>query len=172
MSILNSTPRIIYGGINDKSRGTPTRNQTTYPQHAPLLRLWCETGPAETTYIGNDDGSFNGLFGQETLKRRGKFFNLQSMLAETLLGAGNGFFVKRLIPADARKARVLVGLEIVRDDVPAVQDRLSGFNLNGQVGGGAPLPPVDGYRARLVTMTATGEVGPAVSIPGLSLIHI
>lgn len=169
MSILNSTPRIIYGGINDKSRGTPTRNQTTYPQHAPLLRLWCETGPAETTYIGNDDGSFNGLFGQETLKRRGKFFNLQSMLAETLLGAGNGFFVKRLIPADARKARVLVGLEIVRDDIPAVQDRLSGFNLNGQVGGGAPLPPVDGYRARLVTMTATGEVGTAVSIPGTLL---
>ena len=174
MALLNSTPRIIYGGINDKSRGTQTRVQSTYPQHAPLLRLWAQTGPEETIYIGNDSGSFNALFGLDTLARRGKFYNLQSMLAETLLGAGNGFFVKRLIPQDAKKSRVILGLEIVRDEIPAVQERLSGFNYNGQVppSGGAALPPVDGYRARIVVMNATGEVGTAQPVPGTLLAEV
>lgn len=174
MTTINSTPRIVYGGFNDKSRGTPSRAPVTYPQHAPLLRLWCETGDSKTTYLGNENSDFNSMYGAETLKRRGKFFNLQSLLAETLLGAGNGFFVKRLIPSDATKSRMLVGLEIVRDEIPAVQERLSGFNYNGQIDPGqtAQLPPVDGYRARVVLMPVTGEPGTATSIPGTLLAEI
>jgi hypothetical protein len=174
MTTINSTPRIVYGGINDKSRGTPSRAPITYPQHAPLLRLWCETGDNKTVFLGNENSDFNSMFGAETLKRRGKFFNLQSLLAETLLGEGNGFFVKRLIPADAKKSRMLVGLEIVRDEIPAVQERLSGFNYNGQINPGqtAQLPPVDGYRARVVLMPVTGEPGTATEIPGTLLAEV
>lgn len=171
MSLTNATPRIIFGGINDKSRGTLSRGAITYPQHAPLLRLWCETGPDETIYIGNDSGSFNGLYGSQTLNRRSKFYNLQSMLAEKLLGQGNGFFVKRLIPEDARKARILIGFEYVEDLIPAVQTRLSGFNYDGtiQPGSDASLPPVEGYRARIVLMPVTAEPGMAQPIPGTLL---
>src|SRR5690606_16314540 len=118
MSLVNSTPRIVFGGINDKSRGTPTRAEITYPQHAPLLRLFTQTGPSETTYIGPESASFNAIFGMETLNRRSKYYNLQSMLAEVLMGEGNGFFIKRLIPEDAKKSRLIVGIEIVRDQIP------------------------------------------------------
>lgn len=168
MSLTNATPRIIYGGINDKSRGTLSRGAITYPQHAPLLRLWCETGTDKTVFVGNESGSFNGMFGMNTLARRGKYYNLQSMLAEKLLGKGNGFFVKRLIPEDARKARIVLGLEIVEDMIPSLQYRLSGFNYDGQVqvDGDDPLPPVQGYRARVVIMPYVGEVGQAEPVPG------
>lgn len=174
MSLTNATPRIIYGGINDKSRGTPSRGEITYPQHAPLLRLWTETGPEETTYIGNESASFNALFGQNTLARRGKFYNLQSMMAEKLLGEGNGFFVKRLVPQDATKARLMVAIEIVADEIPAVQYRLSGFNYNGQIDPNNPavLPPVQGYRARIVLLPASGVVGTAQPQPGTMLAEI
>lgn len=168
MSLTNATPRIIYGGINDKSRGTLSRGEITYPQHAPLLRLWCEDGTDKTTFVGSDSGSFPSLFGQNTLARRSKFYNLQSMLAEKLLGQGNGFFVKRLIPEDAKKARMIVAIEMVHDEIPAVVDRLSGFNYDGQItpGGAQPVPPVDGYRARIVLMPFTGDVGTAQPLPG------
>ena len=168
MSNVNSTPRIIYGGINDKSRGVATRAPITYPQHAPLLRLWGQTGTDKTTFVGHENSDFNAMYGVETLARRGKFFNLQSMLAETLLGAGNGFFVKRLIPQDAKKSRMIVGIEMVRDMIPAVLERLSGFNYNGQINPdqASELPPVDGYLSRIVLIPAEGEVGTAKAQPG------
>ncbi|ARV77192.1 tail sheath [Pseudomonas phage Noxifer] len=174
MSNVNSTPRIVYGGFNDKSRGTATRAPVTYPQHAPLLRLWGQTGTDKTVYLGNENSDFNSMFGSETLARRGKFFNLQSLLAETLLGAGNGFFVKRLIPEDAKKSRMIIGLELVRDLIPAVQERLSGFNYNGQINPGqtAQLPPIDGYKGRVVLMPATGAVGTAEPVPGTLLSEV
>jgi len=168
MSNVNSTPRIIYGGINDKSRGVATRAPITYPQHAPLLRLWGQTGTDKTTFVGHENSDFNAMYGIETLARRGKFFNLQSLLAETLLGAGNGFFVKRLIPQDAKKSRMIVGIEMVRDMIPAVLERLSGFNYNGQINPdqASELPPVDGYLSRIVLIPAEGEVGTAKAQPG------
>ena len=174
MASINSTPRIVYGGINDKSRGTPSRAPITYPQHAPLLRLWCESGTDKTVFLGNENSDFNTMFGAQTLARRGKFFNLQSLLAETLLAAGNGFFVKRLIPSDAKKSRLIVGLEIVRDEIPAVQERLSGFNYDGQIPepNVNPLPPVDGLRGRIVIVPVVGEPGTAEVMPGTLLAEV
>lgn len=165
MSITNGTPKIVFGGINDQSRGTLVRGDITYAQHCPLLRLFTETGPSETTYVGDSSGSFASIYGSQTLGRRSKYHNLQSLLAEKLLAEGNGFYVKRLIPEDAPKqARVILALEIVEDLIPATIIELDGFNLPGQVDNvslAADLPPVSGYRARLVTIkdneTAVGK---------------
>lgn len=172
MSMTNATPRIVFGGINDKSRGTIARGPVTFAQHCPLLRLFCETGPTATTYVGTDGANFNALFGSETLNRRGKYFNMQSLLAEKMLGNANGFWVKRLTPADAgNPARIIVALEIVADEIPKVQTALSGFDYPDAVDntGGNTLADekIAGYRARVITIADNqSAVGTQRVMPG------
>ncbi len=171
MSITNGTPKIVFGGINDQSRGTLVRGDITYAQHCPLLRLFTETGPSETTYVGDSSGSFSSIYGTQTLGRRSKYHNLQSLLAEKLLAEGNGFYVKRLIPEDAPKpARVILAMEIVPDMIPATITELDGFNAPGEVSSGTlaeTLPPVSGYRVRLVTIKDNEtDVGKQEILPG------
>lgn len=156
-SLTNAAPKFIFEGINDQSRGTMVREPETYPQHMPLLRLFTEDGPETTTLVGSGTGSFGDIFGGKTLARRGKFFNTQSLLTETLLGEGNGFFVKRLRPEDAPDpARVIVALDIVVDDIPRTTTRLSGFNYpdfvdeNVMLNGDGTVDMVDGLRGKIV----------------------
>lgn len=167
-TMTNAAPKFVFGGINDQSRRTMTLEPETYPQHMPLLRLFTQTGPEETTLVNNDSGTFNDLFGMETLNRRGKFFNLQSMLAETLLAEGNSFFVKRLRPEDAANpARLIVAIDMVDDEVPKRSKVLSGFNYPGSItddfeyDDDGNVVMVDGVRAKIVLIedndTAVGQ---------------
>lgn len=156
-SLTNAAPKFIFEGINDQSRGTMVREPETYPQHMPLLRLFTETGPTTTTLVNSSSGSFNDIFGNKTLARRGKYFNTQSLLAETLLAEGNGFFVKRLRPEDApNPARIIVAIDIVEDDIPRVSTRLSGFDYpdlvdeNVNVDENGNVETVNGLRGKLV----------------------
>lgn len=166
-TLSNAAPKFIFGGINDKSRGTMDRGQETYPQHMPLLRLFTETGPTETTLVNNASGSFNNLFGMKTLDRRSKFFNLQSMLAEVLLAEGNSFFVKRLKPEDAPKpSRLILAIDMVDDKIPKRTRSLGGFYYPGTSvddieydEDGNPIT-VDGVRAKIVLIEDNeSEVG-------------
>lgn len=164
-TLANAAPRLIFGGINDLSTGTDVRQQQTVAQHTPLLRIFSETGPEETTLIDQNSGSFNSIYGSQTLARRSKYFNLQSLLVETLLAEGNPLFIKRLKPSDApAPARIILALDIVEDRIPKSTVTLDGFEY----------PPIDpesieeldpsqtvlGHRARLVMIEDnTGEVG-------------
>ena len=115
---VHAFPRIVFNGIRDRSRRPFMRPEITFAQHTPLLRLFTETGPTETTYVGVGDSSFASVFGEATLDPRSKFYNLQSLLALTLLGEGNGFYVKRLQPEDANApSRICLALEMVKDFV-------------------------------------------------------
>lgn len=177
MPITNGTPKIVFGGINDKSRGTLVRGEITYPQHCPLLRLFTETGPSETVYVGNDSGGFAAIYGAQSLARRSKFFNLQSLFAEKLLSEGNGFWVKRIVPEDAgNPARIIVALEIVPDLIPATINQLAGFNYQGTetasvaTVGAAAAEMISGYRARLITIADNAtDVGRQEVLPGTLL---
>lgn len=171
VSLVNAAPKLITGGINDQSRGTLVREPVTFPQHLPLLRLFTETGPETTTLVGTSGSGFNELYGANSLNRRSKYFNTQSLLAETLLAEGNAFFVKRLKPEDAgNPARVIVGIDIVKDMVPRRVDQLAGFNYPDQVPGTDPEIPeseVEGYRARIVLINRNDvEVGKQVPVEG------
>jgi hypothetical protein len=167
MTLSNAAPKIIFDGIRDGSRGTLAQEPETFAQHTPLLRLFAQSGPTHTIYPGQN---FTGIFGTETLNRRSPYFNTQSLLAETLLGEGNGFFVKRLVPEDAAPpARITLAIDIVADEIPKTVGRLDGFDypqdgsspddvvldVNGEP------EMVMGYRARLVLLddnvTAVGQ---------------
>lgn len=153
----NAAPKVVFSGINDQSRGTNVRDPETYPQHLPLVHLFTQTGPTSATLVNANSASFNDIFGSQTLDRRGKFFNLQSLLTETMLGEGNAVFVKRLKPEDApAPARIIVAIDLVEDDIQQRTTALSGFNYPGNVDDtlvfdddGNPVM-VEGYRARIV----------------------
>ncbi len=156
-TLTNAAPKIIFGGINDRSRGTLVRDPETYPQHLPLVRLFTQTGPEETTLVNNNSASFNDIFGMQTLARRSKYHNLQSLLTETLLGEGNAVFVKRLRPEDApNPARIIVAIDMVDDQIPKRTKSLSGFNYPGSVQDdtvydeNGDVVTVDGVRGKIV----------------------
>lgn len=171
---FNAVPRIVFNGIRDRSRRAFIRPETSYAQHTPLLRLFTETGPTETTYVGDTDDGFASIFGQSSLDQRSKFFNQQSLLALNLLGQGNGFYVKRLKPEDAgNPSRIIVAIDIVRDLVPQTITRLSGFNYpdlvsdtaNGPIAAAAKT--VEGFKARIVLIPDnTSDVGTQRVLPG------
>ncbi len=170
---VNAFPKIVFNGIRDLSRRPFIRPEITFAQHTPLLRLFTETGPTETTYVGVGSDSFAGVFGEKTLDPRSKFFNMQSLLALELLGEGNGYFVKRLRPEDAgNNARIILGLELVKEEVPEVIDQLAGFNYPGQVDDVSNSPvgevgTVEGYRVRIVAIKDNqSEVGTQRVLPG------
>jgi len=171
---FNAVPRIVFNGIRDRSRRAFIRPETTYAQHTPLLRLFTETGPTETTYVGDSDDGFAGIYGQMSLDPRSKFFNQQSLLALNLLGQGNGFYVKRLRPEDARNpSRITVAIDMVRDLVPQTITRLSGFNYptavsditRGPIAADAAM--VEGWKVRVVLIADnTTEIGTQRVLPG------
>lgn len=171
MTTFNAVPGINFDGIDDNSRGTVTYPDLTFPQHCPLVRLFCETGPSETTYVSGESASFNDLFGNQTLNPRSKFFNTQSLLTTTLLEKANGFYVKRLIPDDAgNPARIIIALEIVPDLIPKTVTALSGFNypnIADVTTASTTTEMVEGYRARLIQIIDnTSQVGTQRVLPG------
>jgi hypothetical protein len=174
MSYINAVPRVTFEGIRDLSRRAFQRPPVTFAQHTPLLRLFCETGPSETTYVGNDTGGFATIYGENSLSPRSKYFNQQSLLALQLLSEANGFYVKRLIPEDAgNPARIIVALEMVLDYVPQTITQLSGFNYPDAVADLRASPvasadqEVEGYRARVILIRDNvSEVGTQRKLPG------
>lgn len=108
-----AAPKLVFDGLEDISTRTVVPEPLPSPQHKPLLRLWLPSGP-DTVAVPVDlaPGAFQQLYGAEALNRRGAFWNNQSLLAETLLAAGNGFEVERLKPADAKPpARLILGID-------------------------------------------------------------
>jgi hypothetical protein len=176
MGTTNASPKIVFGGIDDQSRRPLARPAVTFAQHAPLLRLFAQTGPETTEWVGTESGGFASLYGALTLARRGQYYNLQSMLAEKLLGEGNGFAVKRLIPDDApAPARIIIALELVRDAIPATTVALSGFDYPEDVAdvsgntaqAQAVGDTVNGLRARIITIQDNQSgVGKQRVLPG------
>lgn len=174
-TFTNATPRVVFSGIRDRSRRALIRPDETYAQHTPLLRLFTETGPTATTYVGDTDDGFAGIYGQLSLDPRSKFFNQQSLLALNLLGQGNGFYVKRLKPEDAANpARIIVAIDMVRDMVAKQITRLSGFlypttTTTGTGGDVVTLADeqVEGFKARItLILDNESEVGTQRALPG------
>lgn len=174
-TFTNATPRVVFSGIRDRSRRALIRPDETYAQHTPLLRLFTETGPTATTYVGDTDDGFAGIYGQLSLDPRSKFFNQQSLLALNLLGQGNGFYVKRLKPEDAANpSRIIVAIDMVRDMVPQQITRLSGFLYPTATtqGGSSDVTTladqmVEGFKARITLIEDnSAEVGTQRRLPG------
>lgn len=172
-SFTNATPLLAFSGINDQSRGTNVRVVRTTGQFAPLLRIFAETGPTETTLVDTQSGSLTDIYGLKTLDRRGKFFNMQTLLAEALAAEGVPLFIKRLRPDDAgNPARITLAIDVVRDEIPKTNNQLAGFDYPEIVGDEIDVDPdaiekVIGIRGRIVLLESNAAaVGTAAPTPG------
>lgn len=112
---ISAAPHLNLQGIRDDSIRAPVQEPEQVPTHLPHVFLFAEKGPEISLASGT---VFQTLFGSKTLDSRSAFYNHQSELAATVMGAGNSIFVQRLKPADAGpNARLLVSLDIVADQI-------------------------------------------------------
>lgn len=151
--IFNAAPMPYLRGIRDESRGVNVRDPEELPTHLPHFYFYAEQGPTEPMYVAGD--SLTTIYGLKTVDPRYKYYNHQTVCAQTVMGEGNGIFVQRVIPADAGpKARVLLSLDIVADDIQQYQRDVAGkfvLDAGGNkieiTGAGATKP---GYRLKWV----------------------
>lgn len=149
-TIINAAPFANLLGIQDLSGRPPVQDPEVIPTHLPHAFIYAQTGPTTPQLVSGD--AFDRAFGAKSLDSRSPYFNHQSVLVNTLQGKGNAVMVQRVIPADAGpKARMLLSLEIVEDEIPQYQRGSNGKFLLDQTG--AKIPVVGntteiGYKAR------------------------
>lgn len=160
MALKDSFPHIVYPGIHDESETAVIRRIQTTPQHLAVIPIWAQSGPTTTTLVSTSS-ILTDLYGTQTMATRGKYFNTATLFARTMLAQGNSIMVKRLIPSDTKPAaRVILGIDIVKDQVPDSTDPKS-------VDTDITTSRVEGVRARLVLIEDnTNDVGAQKPIAG------
>ncbi len=117
--IKNAAPRPILTGFKDESgRALPTVREAI-PQHLPLVYIQTQRGPIDPQLVAGRD--MLTMYGDTSFDERSKYFSHQTMVATTANGNGNVVMVKRVIDDAAKRASLVLCLEIVEDDLPAYQ---------------------------------------------------
>lgn len=116
MAIKNNTPGAILNGIKDESIVALVPEPEELPIHLAHLYLRTAWGPEESLLLGS--GDFTRIYGADSVDPRLPYRNHATVMLETLQGAGNSVFVKRVIPADAKRASSTVVLTI--DSTPGI----------------------------------------------------
>ena len=161
MSVLkNAYPHIDYNGFRDVSPRSAAAAVETTPQHMPVIPIFSQSGPTNTTVMPSY-ALGTELFGEQTFATRGKFFNMSTLMLRTALKQGNAVAIKRLIPSDAKPAaRVILALDIVKDQVP---DSTNPASLDSDLN----TPRVAGVRARWVLIKDNSlDVGAQKAVAG------
>ena len=160
MALKNNFSHIEYPGIHDESEVAVIKRIQSTPQHLAIIPVWGQSGPIKTTMTTNA-GLVTELYGNQTMATRGKFFNTATLFARTILSKGNAVMLKRLIPSDAAPpARVILGIDIIQDQVPDSADPKS---LDTDI----TTARINGVRGRLVLIKDnTSEVGSQKPIAG------
>ncbi len=148
--IINAAPFANLLGVQDKSQGVPVYEPESVPTHLPHVYFFAEKGPTLPQLVSGD--SLVQMYGAKTLDPRSAYYTHQTQLVNTLQGVGNAVMAQRVIPADAGpKARLLLSLEIVADQVPTYERNADGSyeldNAGAKIETGTT---VAGFKARWV----------------------
>lgn len=148
IQLNKSTPRHIQLGTEDLSARALPVQQETVPQHLPLFLSFTERGKTEPQIVSSL-GYINKNFGRETLNKKGRFYNHQSLFIEQIIGQGNSIMVRRMIPAGALKAFLRLSVEILADEIPDYErDEVTGNYVRDANGDLIPIGTVNGHRVR------------------------
>ena len=168
-NIISAAPTMHLTGIKDSSTRAPVREPLAVPTHTPLALLLTAWGPETLQLVGGQ--SANSIFGAKSFDPRSKFYTHATALHAEVLAEGNPIMVKRLRPRDAGpKARVLISLDIVADQIQQYERNPDGSFRLGQDGNKIAIvganAKIAGHRAKWVvndwragqTVQAFGEV--------------
>lgn len=150
-AILNAAPRPILNGIHDLSQRAAVMEAEVRPTHFPLFFFYAQKGVEEPQFITSD--TLTELYGTQTINPRSKYYTHQTEFLSSVLGEGNACMGRRLVPADARTARLLIALEIVADPAVAQYQRAADGSYLLDAAGKRILKSestVAGYTARWV----------------------
>lgn len=149
-AILNAAPRPLLNGIRDLSARAAVREAEVRPTHFPLFFFYAEQGPEEPQFITSD--TLTQLYGSKTIDPRSKYYTHQTEFMSSVLGEGNAVMGRRIVPADAKTARLLLALEIVADPaVPQYERASDGSYLLDNAGQPITMEEtIAGYTARWV----------------------
>lgn len=114
MAIKNATPTFITPGYEDRSGRAPVSEPDTTPFHFPLIFIQAAGGPLDVIAPGS---KLTATYGDKSFDARSPFYSHATHLLSRIQGAGSTCMVKRLVSADAASAKLVVGLEVVEEDV-------------------------------------------------------
>lgn len=121
VQIYNSTPNILYTGIDDKSGRVITPEVEQLPQHLPLFFGFFEKGNEEVNVVGSS--SLKTTYGSKFLDYSGKYATHSTPFIEGITGEGNLVMVQRLRPEGAKTAWIRLSLGVLKR--PLVDRRLA-----------------------------------------------
>lgn len=113
-AIINAAPRAILRGVQDLSGRPPVYEPEALPQHLPHVFLLTERGTG-VPQITIGDG-LNKLYGAKSFDLRlrageGGYATHQTLLATVLSQNANQMLIQRLIPKDAKTARLRLSVD-------------------------------------------------------------
>lgn len=112
--IPNGTPQLILLGTNDLSGAEIVAAPVSRPTHLPLCYFYARRAYPGARIIG--DG-FQSQYHTDTFDPRKKYFNSATAFVRGFLGKGNAVMAENIIPADAKKARVRLSIEVADKEV-------------------------------------------------------
>lgn len=113
--ISNASPKVIFSGVQDLSSANVLPEREARAQHTAIFYAFTESGKELPEFV--DTATAKKLYGDMTFDSRGPFYNHQLATAEMVMATGNKTFLKRVIPADAKRASVRIGIEIAPNDI-------------------------------------------------------
>ena len=113
---FNSMPENRSDGARDVSNPSAILGLRTKPSHLPLWVLFTEWGPTNRNMT--DGAGRNQLYGAESFNPQSKYFNHQTMFANTVNATGNQGIYQRLLPEDAKRAGMRLWLDLLVTQVP------------------------------------------------------
>lgn len=172
--IINAAPRAILRGVQDLSGRAPVYEPEALPQHLPHVFLYTERGTG-VPQITIGDG-LNKLYGANSFDLRkkvgeGGYATHQTLLATVLSQNANQMLVQRIIPMDAKTARMRVYLDILEEAAYVYARNADGsvqryeetdtLNVPPQHYAGDPIVPAHNARGTW-DMTVAGDSMPFI----------
>ena len=151
-TILNGSPRVILEGTKDASVRSVPPEPLLVPMHLPMFFSFAERGPSITTM--GSIGDLKSVYGSKTFDRKSIYALHPTPFIERIGATGNSMLFKRMIPADATQAKMVVWATLTPTELPTYQrDEEGKYILDGD---GNPIDSLErnisGYKVRWETL--------------------
>lgn len=114
-----ATPRLNIQGFLDNTGGNVSVQPEQIPQHLPISYILTERGDGFPHMVIGD--TFNRQYGAVSLEPTSPFATHQSLLLKTMMAEGNIAYVQRIIPPNAKKARLRLSVEVIPTTLPVYE---------------------------------------------------